>query len=129
MNETKIALILGELRNKKDVSQEIVAEACGISRVTLARYENGSRIPKAENVARLAAYYGVTSDYILGRDQEETAKQSIDNDVEIRFLARGGEHLSPERRKKVEALLASLMDLDDEALDQAGQVIDIYHKR
>ena len=125
MEENKIALTRRELRDKKGVSQEIVAEVCGISRVTLARYENGSRIPKAENIALLAAYYGVTSDYILGRDQDEAAQ----DDTEIRFLARGGERLSPERRKKVEALLASLMELDDDELDQAGRVIDIYHKR
>lgn len=77
MEENKIALTLRELRDKKGVSQDIVSEACGMTRVTLARYETGARIPKAENIARLAAYYGVTSDYILGRDQEETDQAAI----------------------------------------------------
>ena len=129
MEENKIALTLRELRDKKGVSQDIVSEACGMTRVTLARYETGARIPKAENIARLAAYYGVTSDYILGRDQDEPAPAAAEDDIEIRFLARGGEYLSPERRKKVEALLASLMELDDDELNQASQVIEIYHRK
>ena len=125
MEENKIALTLRELRDKKGVSQDIVSEACGMPRVTLARYETGARIPKAENIARLAAYYGVTSDYILGRDQEEPAQDN----VEIRVLTRGVKQLTPEQIKKRNELIAMLWDMDDEELDQAGQVIDIYHRR
>ena len=125
MEENKIALTLRELRDKKGVSQDIVSEACGMTRVTLARYETGARIPKAENIARLAAYYGVTSDYILGRDQEEPAQDN----VEIRVLTRGVKQLTPEQIKKRNELIAMLWDMDDEEIDQAGQVIDIYRKR
>lgn len=71
MEETNITSeILRRLREQKGVSQEVVSEACKISRVALARYENGSRFPKAEIVANLAQYYGVTSDYILGRESD-----------------------------------------------------------
>lgn len=123
MEENKIAQTLRELRDKKGVSQDIVSEACGMTRVTLARYETGARIPKAENIARLAAYYGVTSDYILGRDQEEPAQDN----VEIRVLARGAKQLTPEQIQKRNQFIAMLWDMDDEELDQAERVIDIYH--
>lgn len=65
MQETLIPSRLRELREKAGVSQEVVAESCCISRVTLARYENGTRLPKIQNAARLAKYYGVPTDYLM----------------------------------------------------------------
>ena len=59
---------LRALRDRKGVNQDIVTEACGISRVALTRYENGTRVPRIEIAAKLAEYYGVTVDYILGND-------------------------------------------------------------
>lgn len=73
---TSIADRLKNLRTLKGVSQDTAAEACNMSRVALARYETGARIPRAENTARLADYYGVTVDYILGReDQPDPAQE------------------------------------------------------
>lgn len=63
------------LRKDRGVSQDTVAESCGISRITLARYENGTRTPVIDIAAKLADYYGVTVDYILGRDDIAEAPQ------------------------------------------------------
>ena len=57
MADMIIAARLRELRDKAGVSQDEVAEKCEISRVTLARYENGARTPVLKNAAKLAAYY------------------------------------------------------------------------
>lgn len=66
-----IADRLTELRERQGKTQEAVAEACNISRVTLARYENGTREPVAKNVSKIAQYYGVTVDYLLGREDPQ----------------------------------------------------------
>lgn len=58
------------LRAKSGENQEKVAEACGISRIALARYEGGQRAPQAAILAKLAEYYGVTIDYLMGREQQ-----------------------------------------------------------
>lgn len=68
MTKNSISDRLRDLRTLKGVSQEEAAESCGMSRIALARYETGTRIPRAENAARLADYYGVTVDYLLGRE-------------------------------------------------------------
>lgn len=72
---TTIADRLKDLRSQKGVNQDQAAEACNMSRVALARYETGTRVPRAENAARLADYYGVSVDYLLGRDDATTQKQ------------------------------------------------------
>lgn len=63
------------LRSQKGVNQDVVAESCNMSRIALARYETGARIPRSENAARLADYYGVTVDYILGREEAPPTTQ------------------------------------------------------
>lgn len=69
MSENIITTRLRELRDKLGVNQDVVAEACEISRVALTRYENGQRVPRAQIASRLADYYGVTIDYLMGRDE------------------------------------------------------------
>ena len=70
MSDKAITTRLRDLRDNRGVSQDVVAEACNISRVALTRYENGQRAPRIEIAARLADYYGVSVDYILGRDEQ-----------------------------------------------------------
>lgn len=65
---------LTKLRDEKGATQEEVAEACDMSRVTLARYENGTRKPIPKNLSRLAEYYGKTADYLLGREENPLMK-------------------------------------------------------
>lgn len=85
---TTIADRLKDLRSQKGVNQDQAAEACNMSRVALARYETGTRVPRAENAARLADYYGVSVDYLLGRDPtpaqvpaQEKAPGTIDDQI------------------------------------------------
>lgn len=58
--------ILSQLRCDKFLSQRKVAEDLNISQALLSHYENGIREPRLEFVIKACAYYGVSSDYILG---------------------------------------------------------------
>ena len=55
---------LRELRGEKNLAE--VADAIGISRVSLGYYEQGKRHPDAEILTKLAIYYGVSLDYLVG---------------------------------------------------------------
>ena len=83
----KISDRLIELRTALGATQEEVAEACNISRVTLARYENGKRTPVAGNVSKLAAFYGVSVDYILGRESSTITVQGAKGNQQPQDLA------------------------------------------
>lgn len=69
VSESGIGTRLRELRKKTGESQETVAEACGISRTALARYEIETRKPEIDIASRLAGHFGVSVDYLLGRDE------------------------------------------------------------
>lgn len=63
-----LAKRLVELRTVKNVSRKEVAISTGISERTYQRYENVERDPDAPVfLKRLADYYGVSADYLLGR--------------------------------------------------------------
>ncbi len=68
---------LKELRLKNKLLQRNVAEVLNCSQAVYSRYENGEREMPKEYLSRLADFYSVSVDYLLGRDQQrETAFSS-----------------------------------------------------
>lgn len=55
-----------ELREDRDLRQVDVAAATGIDQKTLSNYETGKTNPDSYAIVRLAAFFGVTCDYLLG---------------------------------------------------------------
>ncbi|MBR5441705.1 MAG: helix-turn-helix transcriptional regulator [Clostridia bacterium] len=58
---------LVELRTEKGLSQKTAAIELGISQALLSHYEKGIREFSLDFLCRVADYYDVTADYILGR--------------------------------------------------------------
>jgi transcriptional regulator with XRE-family HTH domain len=56
------------LRKSKKITQEEAAEKMGIVRSTYANYESGKREPDFDTTKLIADFYGVSVDYLLGRD-------------------------------------------------------------
>lgn len=50
------------------MTQAELADRLGISRVTLTNWEIGRANPDHETLVRIADLFGVTTDYLLGRD-------------------------------------------------------------
>lgn len=65
-----LAVRLRELREKHTRpirSMAVTSELMGLSKNALANYERGKRVPRADALRMIADYYGVSTDYILGR--------------------------------------------------------------
>ncbi len=63
-----LALKLKQLRRKKNVTSEEVANAIGIKPATYRRYEIDTN-PKRETFVKLAEYFDVSIDYLVGNDE------------------------------------------------------------
>lgn len=59
---------LKELREAKGLSQYSFADAFGISQSTIGNWEAGKREPNFDTMQRLADFFGVSVDYLLGRE-------------------------------------------------------------
>lgn len=57
---------LKELREEKNLSQKEIAKYLNIAQNTYSRYETGEREPSIEMLKKLAKYYRVSVDYIIG---------------------------------------------------------------
>jgi len=67
---------LRELREHRGLSQTDVANDLHISRQSYNFYENGQREPNQEMLLKLADYYNVTTDYLLGRSNSPLSEIS-----------------------------------------------------
>ena len=67
---------LVELRTEKGYSQKAAAVDLGISQALLSHYEKGIREFNLDFLCRIAEYYNVTTDYILGRTDSRTGLDS-----------------------------------------------------
>lgn len=59
------------LRKERGLSQKEVAMSLGVSQALLSHYEKGVRECGLEFVLRCAEYFGVTTDYLLGKDDSK----------------------------------------------------------
>ncbi len=55
-----------ELREDRDLRQIDVSEKVGIDQKTLSNYETGKTNPDSFAIIKLAEFFGVTCDYLLG---------------------------------------------------------------
>ena len=61
-----LAQRLSQLREEAKIPRQKAADDLGVTRAALEFYEKGKRTPDVGMIARLAKYYGVTTDYLLG---------------------------------------------------------------
>lgn len=65
------SIILKKLREDKGLSQYALAPILNVSQSTIGNWEAGSRIPDTTMLCKLADYFNVTVDYLLGRENKE----------------------------------------------------------
>jgi transcriptional regulator with XRE-family HTH domain len=57
-----------ELREARGLSTQQLADILGVSQRQVQLYEKGESVPKIEGLIILADLFGVSTDYLLGRE-------------------------------------------------------------
>ena len=73
-------------RKERKISQQTLADALGVARSTVAMWETGASEPDRDMILQLAAYFDVSTDYLLGHE----AEQSVPSDEAIKLALFGG---------------------------------------
>ena len=84
---------LKKLCDEKGISTYKACTDIGLNRAAVAKWKNGS-IPSGSTAAKLADYFGVTTDYLLGKENEKTPTKSGERSVsddDIKFALFGGD--------------------------------------
>jgi len=122
---------LKELRKNKKLTQKEVAEKIGVARTTYAMYEQNRREPDNETFQKIADFFNVTTDYLLGRTDDPTMTAKDEKDIAKRMekikedlannggLSFYGEPLSEEAKQ-------SLLEAMEFAVRQAQRINKKY---
>jgi transcriptional regulator with XRE-family HTH domain len=65
-----------ELRKAKKITQEALSVKIGVTRSALSQYELGIRQPDYEIVKKIADYFNVTTDDLLGRKENNSIEET-----------------------------------------------------
>lgn len=60
------------LRCSKEMNQVQLAEKLGVKKQSISNWENDNIMPSIDMLIRIADFFHVTTDYLLGRDVQET---------------------------------------------------------
>ena len=80
------------LCDQKNISVYRACTDIGLNRSAVAKWKNGGQ-PNGSTAARLADYFGVTTDYLLGQSEEKKPAEGLRavSDEEIKFALFGGD--------------------------------------
>jgi len=94
---------LKSLRKEKNITQKKLSDEINVSASTIGLYEQGRRTPDNETLTKIADYFEVTTDYLLGRTNQKYFSQ----DETIAFHAKG--EISEADQKMVRDLIDRLV--------------------
>lgn len=73
--ELHLGAVITEHRRKRGVTQEELAEHMGVSKASVSKWETGSTYPDITLLPRLAAFFGLTVDELLGYEPQLTKEE------------------------------------------------------
>ncbi len=109
---------LKKLRRDKKLTQEQLGKKVNVTKVSISGYENGNRTPDTETLQNLADFFGVSTDYLLGRSDNQKPIQSV-------TVAGQDISLSPEELKLFEELKKHPVLFHDLASDPEAKVKEL----
>ena len=75
--------IYQKLLDMNGVKSADVARATGISNMTFSDWKNGKPTPKMDKIEKIAKYFGVTTDYMMGKKSEVPSLSMADEHLEL----------------------------------------------
>jgi len=69
------------LREERNLSQMQLAKILGVNQTTVSTWELGKKLPDFMNIIKISKFFGITSDYLLGLEnqQGQNACKCMDN--------------------------------------------------
>lgn len=105
-----------QLRTEKKMTQKELGAILGVGKTTISQYESNTRKPDVETLKRLADYFCVSVDYLLGRtDTQLIASEGDSAKLELKHLLKedgvryNGVPLLDEDKQNIEEFLELLL--------------------
>lgn len=99
-----------ELRKNNKITQEQLGNAIGVSKMAISYFEKGKKSPGRESLEKIADYFGVTTDYLLGRSEDPEL-----NEEENKIVTEEGKNI-----------LALIENLPEDERKKAWEQLEMY---
>ena len=100
---------LKQLRESREVKQITLAHKLQVSNTTVSNWETGKRTPDLETIVRIATYFNVSTDYLLGREYK--------GDIVLR-------NHQKHNKEKITKLFNKVITLNDRGLEKLDIFLD-----
>jgi len=71
------AIRIKNLRQSKELNQVQLAERLGVKKQSISNWENDNIMPSIDMLVKIADFFGVSTDYLLGRDAPTTGAPQV----------------------------------------------------
>lgn len=114
---------ISELRQKNNLTQKELAEKLDINYSVLSRIETNDRPIKGDELLKIADFFGVTADYLLGRSsnpqlshnsQSKVSELEEDFPEGVSVLYRANKNLTPEQKEMMLRMIKATFFEDEE---------------
>lgn len=101
-----------QLRNEKNINQDVLAKLLGLEIAGISKLETG-RVPlKDEYIVKLAEYFGVSTDYLLGKSDIRNPEKAQEDPLGLAKVGFSmGEYNPPTdtQREQIKGLLEVIL--------------------
>ena len=90
MNNEIFAKRFKELRVNANITQTEISKYLGVTKATVSYYESGKRMPSNAIIRKIANYFKVPVDYLLGMDyiMEDSNDEYLKDDTLLKIIRR-----------------------------------------
>ena len=115
---------LRDLRRENNLTSRELAKLLNVSQPTITRWENGLQEPSKKNVKKLASYFNVSSDYLLGlTDEREPYKKPLKFEEALKILE------NTKRNNDIFTITENFKNLTDEQLHTIATIVESFTKK
>ena len=110
---------LKKLREDRKISQRTLARETGLSPAIISRYESGERTPTEDVIYKIARYFNVSADYLLGLTDDPRPKSGKFDPME--YLPRSVKDMITKTPEELRTIGKRLIEIADE-LEGKGEL-------
>lgn len=101
---------LKKVREAAGISQYVLAQHLGVHPMTISGWERGVRLPDIETVVKIAEYFNVPTDFLLGNAPPPEDLSSLPTELYVMFRAVDWKALTEDEKRIVSAVIRSISE-------------------
>lgn len=78
---------LRQLRKERNITLKAFGKLFGLAESTISLYESEKRQPDMDTMQKFADFFGVTVDYLLGREEAQQKMPPVTDDLDKELIA------------------------------------------